>query len=112
MPIYEYKCPGCGHLFEVLRKISDSPDGKCPRCQKQAKRVFHPVGVIFKGSGFYTTDYKNKSSLPKADGKEQGPDGPASSEGASSESASDKKETAAPSETKKPAAKDKGKKEA
>lgn len=102
MPIYEYKCPGCGHLFEVLRKISDSPDGKCPRCQKQAKRVFRPVGVIFKGSGFYTTDYKKKSSLPKADGKGHGPDAPASPE-----STSDKKETAAPSETKKPAAKDK-----
>ncbi|RJQ56467.1 MAG: zinc ribbon domain-containing protein [Actinobacteria bacterium] len=66
MPIYEYKCPSCGHLFEVLRKVSDSPDGKCPRCKKQAKRVFHPVGVIFKGTGFYSTDNKKKNSKPTA----------------------------------------------
>ncbi len=69
MPIYEYKCPSCGHRFEVLRKISDDPDGKCPHCEAQAKRLFHPVGVIFKGSGFYTTDYGRQNSLPGS-GKE------------------------------------------
>jgi len=80
MPIYEYKCPSCGHLFEVLRKVSDSPDGKCPRCKKQAKRVFHPVGVIFKGTGFYSTDNKKKDSKPVSSPSEK----PSSSDGESS----------------------------
>jgi len=79
MPIYEYKCPSCGHLFEVLRKISDSPDGKCPRCKKQAKRVFHPVGVIFKGTGFHSTDYKKKDSKPAASSSKESSSGGGSS---------------------------------
>jgi len=74
MPVYEYKCPSCGHRFEVFRKISDSPDGKCPECETQAKRVFHPVGVIYKGSGFHTTDYRKNSSPSSSDGKESSSD--------------------------------------
>lgn len=70
MPIYEYKCPSCGHLFEVLRKASDSPDGKCPKCETQSKRVYHPVGVIFKGSGFYSTDSKKKAAVTSSSGKD------------------------------------------
>ncbi|RJQ54155.1 MAG: hypothetical protein C4521_04700 [Actinobacteria bacterium] len=85
MPIYEYKCPSCGHQYEVMRKVSDSPDGHCPRCDTQGKRVFHPVGVIFKGSGFYTTDYKRQNSLPKSsEGKESSSGESSSSEPSSS----------------------------
>lgn len=74
MPIYEYECPSCGHRFEVLRKISENPDGKCPCCDAQAKRLFHPVGIVFKGNGFYTTDYKQKNSQPGQEGKESSSD--------------------------------------
>ncbi len=58
MPIYEYRCTECGHQFEVHQSFSDAPLQVCPNCQGKLRKVFHPAGVIFKGSGFYTTDYK------------------------------------------------------
>ena len=56
MPIYEYRCEN-GHLFEVLQKMTDSPVTACEQCGAPVQRVFHPVAVHFKGSGFYNTDY-------------------------------------------------------
>jgi putative FmdB family regulatory protein len=56
MPIYEYRCEN-GHLFEVLQKITDDPVTTCEVCEAPVQRVFHPVAVHFKGSGFYNTDY-------------------------------------------------------
>jgi putative FmdB family regulatory protein len=56
MPIYEYRCEE-GHLFEVMQKITDDPVTTCETCGAQVQRVFHPVAVHFKGSGFYNTDY-------------------------------------------------------
>jgi putative FmdB family regulatory protein len=56
MPIYEYRCEN-GHLFEVLQKITDDPVTSCPEDGSPVQRVFHPVAVHFKGSGFYNTDY-------------------------------------------------------
>ena len=56
MPIYEYRCDN-GHLFEVLQKITDDPVTTCETCAAPVQRVFHPVAVHFKGSGFYNTDY-------------------------------------------------------
>jgi putative FmdB family regulatory protein len=56
MPIYEYRCEH-GHLFEVLQKITDDPVTTCEVCGAPVQRVFHPVAVHFKGSGFYNTDY-------------------------------------------------------
>lgn len=66
MPTYTYKCRECGHAIDVLQKISDAPLKECPKCSGSVNRVFHPVGIIFKGSGFYTTDYKRKSTSPPA----------------------------------------------
>jgi putative FmdB family regulatory protein len=61
MPIYEYRC-GNGHTFEVLQSMSDDPVAVCEVCSEPVQRVFHPVAVHFKGSGFYTTDYgRNRS---------------------------------------------------
>jgi putative FmdB family regulatory protein len=57
MPIYEYRCEN-GHEFEVLQAMSDDPVETCEECGAPVERVFHPVAVHFKGSGFYTTDYK------------------------------------------------------
>jgi putative FmdB family regulatory protein len=56
MPIYEYRCEN-GHLFEVLQKMSDGPVTACEECGATVQRVFHPIAVHFKGSGFYNTDY-------------------------------------------------------
>ncbi len=56
MPTYEYRCEN-GHLFEVMQKMTDEPVTTCEECQAPVSRVFHPVAVHFKGSGFYNTDY-------------------------------------------------------
>jgi putative FmdB family regulatory protein len=66
MPIYEYRCRN-GHNFEVLQSMSDDPVTACEQCEAPVERVFHPIAVHFKGSGFYTTDYAKKGSS-KADG--------------------------------------------
>jgi putative FmdB family regulatory protein len=60
MPIYEYRCLN-GHTFEVVQSMSDDPVETCEVCGAPVERVFHPVAVHFKGSGFYTTDYAKKS---------------------------------------------------
>jgi putative FmdB family regulatory protein len=56
MPIYEYRCEN-GHLLEVMQKITDDPVTTCEVCGAPVQRVFHPIAVHFKGSGFYNTDY-------------------------------------------------------
>ncbi|MBV9940771.1 MAG: zinc ribbon domain-containing protein [Solirubrobacterales bacterium] len=56
MPIYEYRCEH-GHTFEVMQRMSDDPVQACETCAAPVARVFHPVAVHFKGSGFYNTDY-------------------------------------------------------
>jgi putative FmdB family regulatory protein len=61
MPIYEYRCEN-GHTFEVMQSMSDDPLTSCTTCNASVQRVFHPVAVHFKGSGFYTTDYGRKKS--------------------------------------------------
>ena len=60
MPIYEYRCDN-GHLFEVMQRMTDDPLTSCSTCEAPVQRVFHPVAVHFKGSGFYNTDYGKKS---------------------------------------------------
>jgi putative FmdB family regulatory protein len=59
MPIYEYRCER-GHTFEVMQRMSEDPLTNCTTCDASVQRVFHPVAVHFKGSGFYTTDYGSK----------------------------------------------------
>ncbi|HFB67772.1 MAG TPA: zinc ribbon domain-containing protein [Calditrichae bacterium] len=75
MPTYEYKCKQCGHQFEAFQKISDDPLTECPECGGEVVRLISGgTGLIFKGSGFYLTDYarKNSSSAPKnGNGKAQ-----------------------------------------
>ena len=56
MPIYEFRCEN-GHLFEVMQRITDAPVTECETCGAPVTRVFHPIAVHFKGSGFYNTDY-------------------------------------------------------
>jgi putative FmdB family regulatory protein len=58
MPIYEYECGECRHRFEVKQGFHDKPLAVCPQCQKEARRIFHPAPIIFKGKGFYITDHR------------------------------------------------------
>lgn len=84
MPIYEYRCEK-GHTFEVMQRMTDDALNACETCGAPAQRVFHPVAVHFKGSGFYNTDYGKKKSGAGTAEKE-----PASS---SSSSSSDSKKS-------------------
>jgi putative FmdB family regulatory protein len=61
MPIYEYKCEN-GHVFDVMQKMSEDPLSTCVQCGAPVKKVLHPVGISFKGSGFYSTDYSSKAT--------------------------------------------------
>ncbi len=63
MPTYEYECDHCNKTFEVFQKVTDQPLNKCPKCGKKIKRLIGGgSGVIFKGSGFYATDYRKTGS--------------------------------------------------
>ena len=64
MPIYGYRCSSCGHQFEIQQRMSDEPLKACPKCQGKLTKILYPTGVIFKGSGFYTTDYKGSGKEP------------------------------------------------
>ena len=72
MPIYEYCCDGCMHRFELRRSFSDDAPVSCPECNCDARRIFSPVPIIFKGSGFYSTDYRSNHghSEPVSDSTE------------------------------------------
>ena len=62
MPVYEYECQLCGHRFERLQHFSDEPLKVCPDCGGPLQRVIQPVGIVFKGSGFYITDNRQLPS--------------------------------------------------
>ena len=84
MPLYEYRCEQ-GHTFEVMQKMSDDPVQSCEVCEAPVQRVFHPVAVHFKGSGFYNTDYGKKKS-GAAGSSSEGPSDSSSSKSDSSKS--------------------------
>jgi putative FmdB family regulatory protein len=62
MPIYGYRCEQCGHELEVLQSMKDEPLRVCPNCMGPLRKMIYPVGIVFKGSGYYTTDYKSAGS--------------------------------------------------
>jgi putative FmdB family regulatory protein len=63
MPLYEYQCGECSHRFELRRTFSEGGSAACPRCHGVANRVFAPVPIVFKGSGFYVTDYRKDKGV-------------------------------------------------
>ena len=73
MPTYEYRCKDCGEHLEVVQAFTDDPLTECPACQGTLRKVFGNIGITFKGSGFYKTDSRSKSSATKA--KESSGDG-------------------------------------
>src|SRR4051812_47460485 len=98
MPTYEYQCPE-GHVFEKFQKMTDKPRAKCPVCGKNATRkISGGAGLVFKGSGFYITDYGKDGKGPR---KPESEAAPASDSKPAAESKTDKTgpKTAAPTET-------------
>ena len=90
MPTYQYACTECGDRSEVVQRFSDDPLTVCSACGGKLRKIFSPVGIVFKGSGFYRTDSRNgSSSVPTA--KESAANG---SNGSSSESSSASSDTA------------------
>ena len=76
MPIYTYLCDNCGVQFEKQQKFSDQSLTRCPECGKKAlKKVYQPVGIVFKGSGFYATDHHSPSGQSHKEEKKDTPGG-------------------------------------
>jgi len=69
MPLYDYECGKCGNKFEMRKSFSEGAIATCPSCNCEAERVFAPVPIVFKGSGFYVTDYRKE----KAPAEEKAP---------------------------------------
>jgi putative FmdB family regulatory protein len=89
MPLYEYECEKCGHRFEKIQKFSDRMVKKCPECGGKVEQMISAPAVQFKGSGWYVTDYANKSHAPSSDGgKDPKNDGKSGSDGSSKEGSS------------------------
>jgi putative FmdB family regulatory protein len=95
MPTYSYRCSACANEFDQFQKFTDDPLTDCPSCGGSVRRVIHPVGVVFKGSGWYITDSR------KSNGSESSSsDGPAKeSDKSTTESKSDSKAASAKKET-------------
>ena len=95
MPTYEYECQKCGHRFEEFQSMKDAHLTKCPKCKGKLKRLVGAgAGFLFKGSGFYTTDYRSSSyqEKKKGDAAPKSPDSsPAPNSSAPAESAKPKK---------------------
>ncbi len=92
MPTYEYACQKCGHEFEQFQSMRDEPLKKCPKCKKAGLKrlVGGGAGLIFKGTGFYITDYKNKSSGKKEGGDSKPSESKPASDSTPTKSTSDK----------------------
>jgi len=65
MPLYEYECDKCRDHFDIRQRFHDEAVAECPKCQSKSHRVFCPAPVIFKGSGFYVTDYRKEKDPEK-----------------------------------------------
>ena len=104
MPIYEYRCER-GHTFEVMQRMTDDPLTVCDEHGTPVQRVFHPVAVHFKGSGFYNTDYGKKKSGAASEGKSESgssSDSAKKSETSTSSSASSSKDSSSSKPASKP----------
>lgn len=88
MPTYEYACRSCGEHLEVVQSFKDEPLSECPACKGTLRKVFSPIGITFKGSGFYKTDSRS-SSTSSSDGSSSSTSSTGSTEkGSSSDSSS------------------------
>ena len=99
MPIYEYRCEQ-GHTFEVMQRMSDDPVQICETCEAPVERVFHPVAVHFKGSGFYNTDYGTRKRARENSSSEKSDSSSSSSDSKSSDSKSSDSKSSSSSDSK------------
>lgn len=102
MPTYHYRCSDCGHSFDFFQKFADDPLTECPECGGPIRRVPQPVGIVFKGSGWYVNDSrnaKNSTSASKSDTAEKSADKPADSPAAAPKEVAEKKPAAKVSES-------------
>ena len=99
MPIYVYRCDTCGLTFERRQRMTEAPLTDCPECDGHVQRVIQPVGIVFKGSGFYVTDNRSKSSTALPGKKESDSDSKTSESSTSSESKAKAKDKPAESKT-------------
>ena len=88
MPLYEYRCEDCGVRFERRQHINDDPVEVCSECGGRVHRLIHPVGIIFKGSGFYVTDNRSRSSTATPGEAKKNSKAPTSTSSSDSTSAS------------------------
>ena len=88
MPTYEYACRDCGRHLEVVQSFSDRPLTKCPSCKGALKKVFSPVGIVLKGSGFYKTDSRSSGAKSSASKDKESKDSKSESSSTSSDSSS------------------------
>ena len=73
MPIYTYRCTNCGVQFEQQQKFEDQPLTRCPECSKKTlRKIYRPVGIVFKGSGFYATDHRSPSGTSRTSSAKAG----------------------------------------
>ena len=87
MPTYQYACTDCGERLEAVQKFTDEPLSVCPSCGGKLRKVFSPVGIVFKGSGFYRTDSRSSQKEPAA-ASANGSDSKKSDSASSSDSSS------------------------
>ena len=105
MPRYDYRCTVCSNEFELVQKFSEAGQGECPLCGGAGQRVFHAVPVIYKGSGFYTTDYgRPKRPVEKEESKESTPASTSSNGSSGGDSSSGDSGSSSSSDTPAPAA--------
>ena len=98
LPRYDYQCVVCDNRFELVQSFKEAGTGRCPECSGEGRRVFHAVPVIYKGSGFYTTDYgrpKSPPAEPKESDNSSGSDSKSSSSSNSSSSSDSSSDSAA-----------------
>jgi putative FmdB family regulatory protein len=100
MPIYGYRCEQCGHEVEVLQAMSDEPLRVCPNCMGPLRKMVYPAGIIFKGSGYYTTDYKAAGSASRHGDSDAAASSSSSSDGGSETAAKSTSTTESKSESK------------
>lgn len=103
MPTYQYACTDCGDRSEVVQRFTDDPLTVCSACGGKLRKVFSPVGIVFKGSGFYRTDSRSGSSTVPAgssNGSSSSSESSSSSNGSSGDSASSKSDSGSSSDKK------------
>ena len=103
MPIYEYACTACGERTEAKQSFADPPLTECPICGGSLRKLYSPVGIVFKGSGFYSTDAKKKSSSSTSSEKKTSTSDSSKAQSKSSTTTEPKKDASSSSKTEKSA---------